>query len=827
MDVAAIRSGYSVPSQVCAGYESNSDITIKNTYTDTIYNFYVAYSINGGTPYRQLVSSKILPGDSLKVVFTKPITLSVAGNTTIKIYLDINDDYQKNNAISFTTFVKPAPGGGKYIFSNKTTSPNNAVYQLSRPFDVTVVNVPVYYNVPAPRIYNNSSYGSALPSSWYASVQAYTKGGKMVSGATITNPNGATDMEVKFETSDATLEDSTLTIVLKVSDLNNGCDTFIKRNILIFPSATPDFTFPNKICDGTAVLFENKSNIKASAALEYFWNFGTGVASDTSNAPEPVFQFPKSGKYDVVLTAKTMPYGFIFTKKIQVTVNDIPTVDFNKANACLGQDIKFTSVINPSSATANWDFGNGVTKTGTNVTYQYPKAGSYLVKLKADLNGCVAEMTQRVYQFETPTAGFNLKSGICDNDMFAFTNTSSIGGGLIGSYWDFNDNGSVSTDDNPTYTFSAAGKKTVKLTVKSEFGCEAVSTKEVEVRESPKVSFTHTPACSITPTEFVNTTNDVSGTVANYNWNMGDGTIKSSKDYTHTWSSLGPKTVTLTVKLNNGCENKISKELNVLTQPKAAFAAADVCAGDPVIFVNNTTWPDGKISYVWDFGDGTFSGSSDPSKNYNVKQTTTYNVTLVASIQGGCADSITQRVIINEAPRTCDFTVEPDYAFSYHGIKVNPLNVSGAPGGQANVNYTWVFAGVGTEYSANTNAAVSKDMGSDGEYTITMRAVVAQTGCECSMTKKFVLNRAGMEELAKVGVTVYPNPTAGDIKVMVSETFGTGVVRVKSMSGAELKVMNLNGNLLEVNAGDLSNGVYLVEVSNGKQVVTKKITVQK
>jgi hypothetical protein len=184
-------------------------------------------------------------------------------------------------------------------------------------------------------------------------------------------------------------------------------------------------------------------------------------------------------------------------------------------------------------------------------------------------------------------------------------------------------------------------------------------------------------------------------------------------------------------------------------------------------------------------------------------------------------------VIINEAPRTCDFTVEPDYAFSFHGIKVNPLNVSGAPGGQANVNYTWVFAGVGTEYSANTNAAVSKDMGSDGEYTITMRAVVAQTGCECSMTKKFVLNRAGMEELAKVGVTVYPNPTAGDIKVMVSETFGSGVVRVKSMSGAELKVMNLNGNLLEVNAGDLSNGVYLVEVSNGKQVVTKKITVQK
>ena len=265
----------------------------------------------------------------------------------------------------------------------------------------------------------------------------------------------------------------------------------------------------------------------------------------------------------------------------------------------------------------------------------------------------------------------------------------------------------------------------------------------------------------------------------------------------------------------------------MLTQPKAGFSASDVCAGDAVVFVNNTTWPDGQISYSWDFGDGTYSGNSDPVKYFNVKQTTTYNVTLVASIQGGCADSITQRVIINEAPRTCDFTVEPDYAYSYHGVKVNPLDNSGASGGQANVNYTWLFAGVGTEYSSGVNAAVSKDLSSDGEYSITMRAVVAQTGCECSVTKKFVLNRAGMEELSKVGVTVFPNPASSDVKVMVSENFGTGVVKVRSLSGAELKNQALNGNLVELNVSDLSNGVYLVEVSNGAKVVTKKITVQK
>jgi hypothetical protein len=143
MNVRASSTSFTLASQVCAGYEGTADITITNTYTDTIYNFYVGHSVNGGMIHRQLVTTRILPGDSLKISFTKPIYLPVAGNATVKIYLDLNDDFQKDNGFEYTTFVKPAPGGGKYIFSNKTTSPNTSIYQLSRPFDVTVVNVPV------------------------------------------------------------------------------------------------------------------------------------------------------------------------------------------------------------------------------------------------------------------------------------------------------------------------------------------------------------------------------------------------------------------------------------------------------------------------------------------------------------------------------------------------------------------------------------------------------------------------------------------------------------------------------------------------------------
>jgi hypothetical protein len=351
----------------------------------------------------------------------------------------------------------------------------------------------------------------------------------------------------------------------------------------------------------------------------------------------------------------------------------------------------------------------------------------------------------------------------------------------------------------------------------------------VEVRESPKTGFTNTPACSLTPTVFTNTTADVAGAVANYAWNFGDGSKSTTKSPSHSWSNLGPKKVTLLVTLDNGCKAEVSKDLSVLTQPKASFVASDVCAGDQVIFANNTTWPQGDISYNWDFGDNTYSTSSDPSKLYNIVQTTSYNVTLYAYIAGGCADSITQRVTINEAPRTCDFQSAPDYAHSFYGIRVEPVNASGVAGGQNNVDYTWIFATGGTLKSKDVNAAVSYDLQFDGEYEVTMKAVVRQTGCECSKTKKVVMNRAAVKDLQEVGVAVYPNPTSADIKVATSETFGANItVNVMSIEGKMVSSRTVaNEGVMSLNTDGLSNGVYLVQVTSGSKQVTKKITVQK
>jgi PKD repeat protein len=827
MNIMAVKTDFTIASTVCAGYTSaTTNLYVKNNFTDTVYDFNVAYSVNGGNKTLQLIKTKIAPGASLKVDFNLPLGLPVAGNAVIRIFVDAFDDTLNDDTFTFKTTVLPAPGGATYIASSKSTP---AIYQYGKSFDVTVLNAPLYYDIPQPRIYTNATYGTSLPSNWYAEAQAYTKSGRAVTGASVTAPTGSADMEVKFVTNDATLEDSTLTLVLRVIDNNNNCDTFVKRNVLIYPSIKDTFTFPAKICNGDAVLFQNKSTVR-SGSMEFMWDFGTGNKADTSAAPEPVFQYSSNGTFNVTLTAKTLPWGFVFTKTIPVTVNAIPTVSFTKANACQGKSLTFNNTTTPSSAIMNWNFGDNNTSKLANPTHKYAAPGTYSVTLKADLNGCIATMVQKVYQFDKPTANFVLKAGTCDNETFSFTNKTTITSGLVGSFWDFNDNGSVSTDLNPDYKFATSGNKKVMLVATSEFGCADTLFKTISVKESPKTAYINTPLCSVKPTDFTNTSKAVAGTNADYTWDFGDGTTSKSESPTHDWNAkLGPKTVKFTIVLDNGCSQSVSKDLVVLTQPKPNFSATDVCAGDDVVFVNNTTWPQGDISYKWDFGDGTTSTNSDPNKKYITSVTLTPNVTLYAYIAGGCADSITQKITINEAPRTCDFIATPDYASGFYGMKVEPMNGSGVVGGQASVSYIWVFEGGGTKPTSGTSASTTYDFPTDGTYKVTMRAKMQQTGCECSVTKNVVMNRASAKDLQTSGVAVYPNPAVSNFNVALSETFGQNInISVMSMSGQLIKtVSTTNTGLISVDASNLSSGVYMVQISNGNQVVTRKINIQK
>ena len=805
-------SSITLPASVCSGYELPVKLDIKNTFTNSAYNIKVGYAVNG-VLVRATVADTIASGGSFTYTFPTDAKFSEVGANTIQIFLSIPDDNTSNDTITLTTNVKPAPGGSEMTPSATATT---ALYQINRP-DISQINVHTIYDFTAPRAYSNATYGA----DWTADAWVETSTGTILPAATVVQRDAsATDgLEVDFMTSDSTLEDETLTLKVKFTDMNNGCDTILENSIFIYPTAHPDFTFLVGICDGDAVLFENTSTV-LSGDLFFEWDFGTGVATDNTDAPEPVFAFPSAGTYTVTLTAKTFPYGFEQTKTYTVVVSELPTVNFTKLNACEGNDLTFTSAVTPASAVLSWDFGDGSAPSSlTNPTHQYTSTGGYTVTLSADLNGCVREETQVAYQFDKPVAAATVTSGSCDNEEIEITNNSSIANGNFGSYWDLDDAGAVSTAKDAKHQYSTPGAKNVTLTVTTDFGCEDDITVPVTVKESPKVAFTNTPACSIDPTDFSNLTPSVAGTSPTFSWNFSDGT-SGAENPSHTWTGLGKKTVTFNVTLDNGCVAEVSKDLSVGVQPVVNFDAADVCAGSPAVFDNQTTWPSGDISYEWDFADaGSTSTESDPVYMYSTTATKTYVVTLTAKIAGGCEDDFQKQVTVNEGPKTCEFDFANDYTVGLRAIKLSPTG-----GSTVGIDYTWILGNEGSKTSAD--GGLTHIWQNEGPQTVTMRAKVRTTGCECSSSKEIVSSSVSVNN--QLSAVVFPNPSTGDLFIKMDKAQGQSVtMTLVSLTGAAVKTQTaVNNGTMSFDANNVSNGVYLLKMVSGEKVSTVKVTLQ-
>lgn len=828
MDLKLLKSDLNVSGQICSGAEKVVSVFIKNTFSDTAYNFYIAYSVNGKL-VRQKVTQKILSGDSQKITFNVPMTFVNSGLNIVRIFIELGDDNTSNDTLKYSANITASPGGNGLVASSKITTPNTAVYQSGRNFDVTINGTPVYYDLKAPRLYSNSSFGASAPKNWFVSVQAQTKGGKLISGATFTNPSTTTDLEVKFLTSDSTLEDSFVYVKVKVTDVNTGCDTTYKRMIFISPSPRFNFGFPSKICSNDTVNIKNNTALK-SGYLNYSWNFGTGNTADTSNSLEPSFIFKSGGTYNVSLTAISSPYYFVFNKSYSIGVISRPSISFTKENACIGNDLSIVNNTVPSTSTMTWDFGDG---NGTSINnkssfvIRYSKSGTYNVKLTSSNNGCISSSTQKIIVFDKPIPDFTRQSGKCDNEKIVFANNTNSGSSNFGSKWDFDDNGKTSVDKNPTYTFSTPGTKNVKLIVLSEFGCKDSITKAIGIKESPKVSFTHSQFCAISKTEFINTTPQVSGTAANVLWDFSDGNTSSSDNVSYKWPSIGKKTISLTVTLDNGCIGKLAKDIEVLDEPTANFIFQDRCSNDTVMFDNKSVGI-GSLSYFWDFGDNDSSKLEKPFHVYHVPQNKTFNVTLTVKIAGGCSATLIKQINVYELPRTCDFEYTPDYSSSYYGAKLEPKDNSGIVGGQNNIDYNWNLVGFGNQTSKDVNAAVYYSLSGDGAYTVSMKATTRDGGCICNKTKQIIMDRASISDKNVERISVFPNPAISVITMKANHSDKIINVKLFNSVGAIVPIRITQANLDEIklDVSNISVGMYnLVYELNGDSF-SKKIAIQ-
>jgi PKD repeat protein len=216
-------------------------------------------------------------------------------------------------------------------------------------------------------------------------------------------------------------------IVQQIAYNDCGNSDTLTTTLTICGAVVANFGFSGQ---GSTRLFS--SNASVGVALSYAWNFGDGSSSTNAN---PSHTYASAGSYTVTLTV-TDACGTVDVTSS--TIDICQTVIPNFTTTFSGST--FTFAAQPAGlSNYDWNFGDGSTGSGLNVTHTYSNIGTYYVTLNCtDTCGGSYSVLDTVSTCPALNANFNfniISSG--SNGMLVqfFANVS----GSLGLIWDWGD----------------------------------------------------------------------------------------------------------------------------------------------------------------------------------------------------------------------------------------------------------------------------------------------------------------------------------------------------------------------------------------------------
>jgi gliding motility-associated-like protein len=275
------------------------------------------------------------------------------------------------------------------------------------------------------------------------------------------------------------------------------------------------------------------------------------------------------------------------------TISDTTEILLGSLTLDLGPDTVFcagvSSVLNSGLQTGNFVWSNGSTNSSINIS----QSGVYWLNVVDGFCSASDTISITVSQIDV---SFGVSDTIgCDPLQVDFTDLSeSNPGNIISWLWDLGDN-TLSSDQNPSVTYTSSGIRSISLTVSNNFGCTATQSENIEiiVIPSPTANFSISPSAVFS--NDVVQFNDASTNATSWLWDFGNGTFSNSTNPTYTYENSGTYDVVLIVT-NENCVDT---------------AAATLTVKDPFfIYVPNAFTPDGnEFNQVFK---PILSGSFDP-----------------------------------------------------------------------------------------------------------------------------------------------------------------------------------------------------------------------
>lgn len=499
-------------------------------------------------------------------------------------------------------------------------------------------------------------------------------------------------------------------------------------------SAAPVASFTKTSTGGEAPLTVNFTNTSTNAPTTFQWLINGQQAGTSENLS---YTFTTPGTYNIALIASNAGgSGASEPQTVVVTgVTGVPNASFTTTSSSLAAPAQVQFTYSGGNATSfAWNFDDGATSTEMNPLHTFQNAGTYSVRLTTT-NAAGANFTIQniiITPLGTPVASFNANTTAVNHGTAAtaqfsgqspftvvFNDTSSERPSAW--FWNLGD-GTTATTQNVTHTYTTPGKYAVYLVVANSLGASDFVYSPTLINVSapaPTTDFTAVPSSGAAPLNVQFTDKSGNNPFAWF-WNFGDGQVSGAQNPSHTYTTAGNYTVSLTTQNSVGTTTKTMVVSVVsLSAPVTNFTFSPATGQSPLTVQFTDTSSNAPTSWSWTFTDD-FSTSTLQNPVHTFNSAGTFGVLLSATNAAGAGQLKLQTITVTSAPvitPVADFEATPSTGAAPLAVQFTDKSTN------AN-QWLWNFGDTTTATTQNPTHTFQ----TAGTYQVSLQAINSTSG---------------------------------------------------------------------------------------------------